>query len=563
MPNFGLNARVRIIGLQARPDLNEQEAVVLLEQKERWAVRCTLSNECVKIKPVNLILCEDRLTVLEDDMLLLTMTRAGPAGLRNAAVACMKLRSLCSRLLANAAYRRRCDREQLALWKASSPVFGFLSFDWKRDPSPPWGPSFEGQIDCMGSRIVHVDSMGRASLYENGSDGACQLVRSVSGPFKAAKRASRFHRVALSSSGRLAGSTPETYGVDHLRLYTCSGALEHTISLRKIGSLAWVDADTLVLIDEGTLCRWAPGLGPVLEFLPGLGTCLEVVDAKSSLIVSGSSDGFLSVWVAGTPSGALPRRQASFASGHEPETASTATSSAAVTRSRSFSDVVLSGAAQRIVSLGCDAMASEDDNANQIRVHDVATGLCIGSVAYRDELRRMPWFPGTFQFVWPADEADEHEGEPELHSLTCCAMRGESMLVTADDSGCVCVWDVGGGEGICRVASLPPPDAESPYEHLIKGIAIIDPAGGVDGLAGGSVLYSMASGDGLSRLEKMAPLDKGKLSRLTEQVEWAADEVPAFFRHDNLDELHGAVEGLSALGVADVPDATVPPPPPH
>ena len=63
-------ARVWITGLRARPDLNEQEAVVLSEQKERWAVRCTLSDECVKVKPANLVFCEGRLAVLEEDLLL-------------------------------------------------------------------------------------------------------------------------------------------------------------------------------------------------------------------------------------------------------------------------------------------------------------------------------------------------------------------------------------------------------------------------------------------------------------------------------------------------------------
>ena len=553
-------ARVRILGLRARPDLNDQEAVVLSEQKERWAVRCTLSNECVKVKPVNLVFCEARLTELEDDVLQLVFSFAYPGALRNAAASSRKLRSRCSSLLSSAAYRRRCDVAQLARWKASSPVFGFFSFDTKRDPSPRWGPNFEGHLDCCGSRIVHVDSFGRACLYENGSEGACEHLRTVSTP---SGNRLMFHQVALSSAGRLAASLPVAPGKVPVCLYSADGAFELQLwPGGMVPGLAWTAADTLVLIgDHGKLWRWASGMGQRLEAFTTDDRLYEVLSAvEGAAVVAGSSDGMISVWAKGTST--------SFASGFavpdpqtEPEPDGT------------FLAMALSAAARRVVSLSRDAAAHVGrDGANQIRVHEVATGVCVGSVAYRDEISRMPWFAGSFQFVWPADEAEEHEEDDEqLHSLTCCAMRGESMLVTGDDSGCICVWDVGAGnvEGgsIRRIAALPPPDAESPEEHLIKSIAILDPAGGVDGLAGGSVLYSKRGG----RLEKMVPIDKGELSWLTEQVEWQTDEVPAGLRHDHLaelGELEGALAGLSALGgsddietVNDEAEAAVPPPP--
>jgi hypothetical protein len=250
----------------------------------------------------------------------------------------------------------------------------------------------------------------------------------------------------------------------------------------------------------------------------------------------------------GTPGGAPPQCHLSFPSGHTAREGHS-----------TIHQLVLSNAARRLVSLGCDASASEDDSATQIRVHDVATGACLGLVAYRERIQTMPWFPGSFQFAWPADEAEEHEDEPELHSLTCAAMRGESMLMTGDDSGCLCVWDVG-GDGIRHVAALPPPEAESPNEHMIRSLVILDPSGGVEGLAGGSVLCSKTGG----RLEKMVPIDKGKLSQLTEQIAWETDEAPESFRHENLQlgELEGALGGLAALGISDEQEATVSPPSP-
>jgi hypothetical protein len=179
-------------------------------------------------------------------------------------------------------------------------VFGFFTFDAKRDPNPPWGPSFEGAIVSNGIRVVHVDSFGRASLYENASDSKCELVRTVSSPVKRdAKRSLRFHMVALSSTGWLAASCPERRGVEHLCLFAADGAHKRSIPLCRVRALAWTTSETLVLIDEHMLCCWAPGLGPVLEFYPALGTSYEVLDAARSVLVTGSSDGSLSVWTAG------------------------------------------------------------------------------------------------------------------------------------------------------------------------------------------------------------------------------------------------------------------------
>ena len=114
-------------------------------------------------------------------------------------------------------------------------------------------------------------------------------------------------------------------------------------------------------------------------------------------------------------------------------------------------------------------------------------------------------------------------------------MEGESMLVTADDTGCVCVWDVGGGE-IRVVASLPPPDAEGPQEHLVRCLAIGDIDGSVDGLAGSGIFFTGPNGT----LTKLVPIQKRELSRLTDE-EWDKYDAP---------RLPGSLAELSELGLS-------------
>ena len=54
-----VGARVRLVGLRAREELNGVEAVLLKLDGDRWAVRCVLSSERVRVKPTNLQLTPD------------------------------------------------------------------------------------------------------------------------------------------------------------------------------------------------------------------------------------------------------------------------------------------------------------------------------------------------------------------------------------------------------------------------------------------------------------------------------------------------------------------------
>ena len=145
----------------------------------------------------------------------------------------------------------------------------------------------------------------------------------------------------------------------------------------------------------------------------------------------------------------------------------------------------------------------------------------------------QPWFLNEPPKL--VDHAAEDEGEPaDEHQVTCAAMEGESMLVTGDKSGCICVWDVG-GEELRSVASLPPPDAERPQEHLVRCLAISDIEGGVTGLAGRGIFFTGPFGT----LTKLVPIEKRELSRLSHE-EWDKYDAP---------RLSGSLAELSELGL--------------
>ena len=83
-------ARLRLVGLKARPDLNGVEVTLLEDHGERWAMRCTLSGEGIRVKPANAVLCQD-LELLEEALLLVVLRHASPGVLRSAAAASRRL----------------------------------------------------------------------------------------------------------------------------------------------------------------------------------------------------------------------------------------------------------------------------------------------------------------------------------------------------------------------------------------------------------------------------------------------------------------------------------------
>ena len=55
---FAPERRAVLVGLNGRADLNGVEVRLLYPHADRWAVTCTLSQERIRVKPVNLALCE-------------------------------------------------------------------------------------------------------------------------------------------------------------------------------------------------------------------------------------------------------------------------------------------------------------------------------------------------------------------------------------------------------------------------------------------------------------------------------------------------------------------------
>lgn len=150
-------------------------------------------------------------------------------------------------------------------------------------------------------------------------------------------------------------------------------------------------------------------------------------------------------------------------------------------------------------------------------------------------------------------------GSVETHSTWHTLLRldaiGESMLVSGDATGCVCVWDAGrcldtdpssptageGGSGSAMelplVAALPPPDVEASSEDsacairaCIRGLTITQ----TDGLAvaGGGIVYAMGQGE----LTKFVPVGASSLAMLSD-----AGAREGLFQDNLLSGLHAGL----------------------
>lgn len=126
--------RARLVGLRAREDLNGVEVALLSFTGDRWAVRCVLSTECIRIKPANLEPVpglHERLSGNESVNLVLRQCD-GPT-LRTVRATNRRLVAQATRMLQNSAWTQHCNLTRLAAWQASSPVYGFYTY---RDRSP-------------------------------------------------------------------------------------------------------------------------------------------------------------------------------------------------------------------------------------------------------------------------------------------------------------------------------------------------------------------------------------------------------------------------------------------
>jgi hypothetical protein len=62
MTTFDRNQRVVLVGLKERHDLNGCEAKVIQEYQGRVAIWLTVSAECIRVKPENLLVADESLT---------------------------------------------------------------------------------------------------------------------------------------------------------------------------------------------------------------------------------------------------------------------------------------------------------------------------------------------------------------------------------------------------------------------------------------------------------------------------------------------------------------------
>ena len=148
-----VGARVRLVGLRAREELNGVEAVLLKLDGDRWAVRCVLSSERVRVKPTNLQLTPDlherlngshaqqsgsldgssgleKLDSSFDDscgLERLVLQQCDGPSLRAARAVDRQLGQLAGATLDGAEWRDRIDGTHLDAWQASSPVYGFFT----------------------------------------------------------------------------------------------------------------------------------------------------------------------------------------------------------------------------------------------------------------------------------------------------------------------------------------------------------------------------------------------------------------------------------------------------
>ena len=149
------------------------------------------------------------------------------------------------------------------------------------------------------------------------------------------------------------------------------------------------------------------------------------------------------------------------------------------------------------------------------------------------------------------------------HTLLSLDAAGESMLVTGDAAGSVCIWDAGqslesdktraageGGAGhaadLPLVAALPPPDAEAAAGAAlescpcaIRGL-VITQTGGL-AVAGGGIVYATGHGE----LTKFVPVGASSLAMLSDSGarEGLFQDSLLSGLHKGLGEGHGEADG--------------------
>jgi hypothetical protein len=196
--------RVTLVGLVGRPELNGQEATLLFQSADRWAIRCTVSNEAVRVKSMNLQLCPDlhaRLSNAED-MLSSVLTFCDASEVRTVRLVDRSFKALANTALTSCAWRRAVDARHLAAWQASHPVFtlSYINEQTQRFMGPtPAAPS--ALCRSGGGRFVaHVTAKGPVEVRDFGRPALAHEIV-FSAVLVKDKKAVPVHFVTLSDDG--------------------------------------------------------------------------------------------------------------------------------------------------------------------------------------------------------------------------------------------------------------------------------------------------------------------------------------------------------------------------
>ena len=175
-----------------------------------------------------------------------------------------------------------------------------------------------------------------------------------------------------------------------------------------------------------------------------------------------------------------------------------------------------------------------------IAVWSVDTGACIGALNYRAAIRAMPWFNSlgryereNYGMPGPADprgaapedgmqdlsddeieseEREYNEGSPIWrHVLTAIDVSGAGMLVTGDQAGCLCVWDLR-----AVVESSPSPGGEDRrFAEIEEEGEELNAEGGFAGRPSNILLVAVNPPGGDSVPFNDSPLDEARLGHGT------------------------------------------------
>ena len=171
LQDLQIGMRARIHGLVRRADLNGSECVVQSMAGDRCAVRCVVSGEGVRVKPCNLLRCPTLRQQLggADALVMLILEHGEPSSVRAMAAVDSWLCKLAARTLESAGFLRRRDAHSLALWKSSSPVYGYLTLQTpklRHLRSAVSGPNCTGH---SGQRVAQSFDGGPAGLWHASS----------------------------------------------------------------------------------------------------------------------------------------------------------------------------------------------------------------------------------------------------------------------------------------------------------------------------------------------------------------------------------------------------------